>query len=295
MIDKKKSVDYWNNVAKDWKKMAYNTDKPALIFPSSQIRQEIVVKEIKKHMNKNAKILDMGCADGSLVIELIKNGYTNVKGIDNSQNMITEAKIQLRKTGYGFNNIFEVADADGYKTKEKFDIVIAMGLIEYVKNADSFAKLVCDLLKKDGVAYIESKNKLFNVFSANEFTIKSCLTTLIPEILEVAYLSPNKLEDVIKEIKHSYDIEFPKQKGKRRYKKYPFELPQYTSKELLKIFEKYKMRAKKVVYYHYHPFPPPYRDDFPEFYDELSIRLQPLGYTHIGASMCSSFVMVIKK
>jgi len=47
------------------------------------------VSVLKKHaFKKNFKILDAGCGTGLVGIELKKHGYTNIEGVDFSQNML---------------------------------------------------------------------------------------------------------------------------------------------------------------------------------------------------------------
>ena len=47
------------------------------------------VSILKKHVfNKNSKILDAGCGTGLVGIELKKYGYSNIEGVDFSQNML---------------------------------------------------------------------------------------------------------------------------------------------------------------------------------------------------------------
>ena len=47
------------------------------------------VSVMKKYVfNKNSKILDAGCGTGLVGIELKKYGYTNIEGVDFSQNML---------------------------------------------------------------------------------------------------------------------------------------------------------------------------------------------------------------
>ena len=283
--------------------MAYDTDnKKASIFPSSQIRQNIVLDEIKNRIKKDAKILDMGCADGNLVIELIKNGYTNVKGIDNSPKMIEEAKHQLKKDGYTDENIFSVADIDNsdFFENETFDVVIVMGLIEYAQDLNHFFNLIYILLEEEGIAFIESKNKLFNLFSANEYTINSDIRDLVEELDNVKHLSHSNLEKTLFNMYSTISNNLAKikereLKKKIKYKTYPFKLPQYSPGQLIFHLEEEGLITKNIIYYHCHPFPPRYRKDFPELYDELSILMQPLGYTSLGALICSAFVMEVKK
>jgi len=297
MIEKEKSIEYWNTVSKQWKKMVYNTDKPALIFPSSQLRQEIVLNEIRMNVNKDAKILDIGCADGSLIIQLLKEGYNNVKGIDNSPKMIQEACLQLKKNDFNRDDIFFVGDADNYYTDEKFDVVIAMGLIEYVFDLDDFFGLVYNLLNKNGIAYIESKNKLFNLFSANDYTINTeNKEQLIRELDEIKYLSPKKVEDVVYETYKGIGLQLKEinEDKKEDYERYPFNLPQYSPKELINYFKNKQLSPKKIIYYHCHPFPPRYNNGCIGLFNDLSLLMQPLGYTPVGALICSAYVMVIK-
>jgi len=298
MIDKAESVKFFDDVAKDWKRMAYNTDKPASIFPSSQLRQEIVVNEIKKNVKKDAKILDIGCANGSLVIELIKNGYTSVKGIDSSPKMIEEAKLQLKNAGYNLKNVFEIEDIETLVAGEKFDVIIAMGLIEYLDDISWFFNNMYFLLRDEGKAYIESKNKLFNLFSANDYTLDSDIKKLMGELDKIEHLSPKKLEDVAVETYVNIGNSLKEVDLKETnvvYRKYPFKLPQYSPIELKVNIDNHLLHMEKIIYYHFHPFPPRYRKNFPALYDALGVMMQPLGYTPVGALMCSAYVMVIKK
>src|SRR3989338_2676733 len=173
--NKPQSIEYWNKMAGLWEEMAFNKKQDYMKFPTSQIRLDLTVSEIVKEFDTAAQILDIGCATGNLVLALIKKGYNNVIGIDNSPKMIAIAKERL-KTEFPFLNpdkVFFVSDADSLQFKEEFDVVTAMGLIEYVKDPIGFLESVNKLLKDKGVAYIESRNKLFNLSSANQFTLKN--------------------------------------------------------------------------------------------------------------------------
>jgi len=69
---------------------------------------------LKKYVfNKNSKILDAGCGTGLVGIELKKYGYSNIEGVDFSQNMLDLVpqsiykkieKINLNKYSEIFNN-----------------------------------------------------------------------------------------------------------------------------------------------------------------------------------------------
>ena len=76
------------------------------------------VSILKKYVfNKNSKILDAGCGTGLVGIELKKYGYSNIEGVDFSQNMLDLVpqsiykkieKIDLNKSLKFKDNIYDV-------------------------------------------------------------------------------------------------------------------------------------------------------------------------------------------
>ena len=307
MLDenKEKSIEYWNNNAKNWKRIAYNPEGDLSLFPTSQVRNEVVINELIKLGKKNAKILDIGCADGRLIRDMLKAGFTQVKGIDNSEKMIVEAKSLLKEEFPELNqdNIFFVEDADKLSSlNEKFDYITAIGLIEYVKDINSFFVSLHNLLVNDGLAFIESRNKLFNLFSANHFTSKiEDIPALIEEINSIKNLSPvqdqgkvvldtfQRIGNELNESKINFSLQ------KNSFEKYPFNLPQYTPLEFVNFCEKNNLKTNEIIYYHCHPFAPKYESEFTQLFNKLGIMMQPLGYTPLGALICSSFVAKVRK
>ena len=70
----------------DWtKKNKYNQD----MIDWNYTAPKEAVSDLKKHaLNKKCKIQDAGCGTGLVGIELKKNGYSNIRGVDFSQNML---------------------------------------------------------------------------------------------------------------------------------------------------------------------------------------------------------------
>ena len=76
------------------------------------------VAVLKKHvLNKGIKILDAGCGTGLVGVELKKFGYSNIDGVDLSQNLLNLApkncykkleQIDLNKPIRNENNIYDV-------------------------------------------------------------------------------------------------------------------------------------------------------------------------------------------
>ena len=59
-----------------------------------------------------------------------------------------------------------------YNTDSKFKIISANGFIEYISENElkKFLKNSFDMLEKNGLIVFSSRNRLFNIFSNNEYT-----------------------------------------------------------------------------------------------------------------------------
>jgi 2-polyprenyl-3-methyl-5-hydroxy-6-metoxy-1,4-benzoquinol methylase len=306
--EKKDSIGYWDRHAKNWERMAYDKEKKFMTFSSSGQRGEITIKEIEKLSGvKNTPIIDVGCADGNLVINLLKRGFKNVTGIDNSKKMIEVAKSALKKEAPNndADRIFFVADADNLDESTTFDFVIAMGLIEYLLDINSFFSKLSNILNPGGFALVESRNRLFNLFSANRYTYESDIETLVSELKDIKRFSPIRNKKEIESVVIKTAISIGKAMDNKKpetgentstnFEKFPFKLPQLTPKEMEDMCNKNRLKLEYVIYYHPHPFPPQFEGSFPAIFNEIALLMQPLGYTPLGATICSSFIAVIKK
>jgi len=119
---------------------------------------------IKKHtsiMNKPFSFIDLGCGNGWVVREILKdNKCTKGFGIDGSENMIKKAKKHNMGT-------FEQYDIENYEFTEKFDIVFSMETFYYFNNPQMVIENIYNnALKNKGVLimgidhYMENKTTL---------------------------------------------------------------------------------------------------------------------------------------
>ena len=305
---KKDSLEFWNNHSTLWEHMVYDKEKKFLRFPTSGQREAITQREIEQRSSKDADILDLGCATGELVRSLLKSGFASAIGLDNAEEMIRVARASLQQevSTADPERSFILDDVDNLKATSSFDVVTALGLIEYVLDIDLFFDNLRDLLRPGGYAIIESRNKLFNLHSGNRYTVDSDLEKLIMETGAVSELSPiNDPREVSKTIAKSFidigkhlesaELGVEDETYKQVKDTFPFPLPQFSPMEFKEMAAKSGLRLKNIIYYHPHPFMPAYEKQFPEIFNRIAMHMAPLGYTPLGSSLCSSFVAIIEK
>jgi 2-polyprenyl-3-methyl-5-hydroxy-6-metoxy-1,4-benzoquinol methylase len=116
---------------------------------------------LKFSIQRDMRILDIGCSFGSLIYNLYVLGYRNVYGIDINQEMIKHGQNQYEEIAC------KIQTYDGGKLPfedEFFDVILMFDVIEHIADIDRFIKEeVYRVLKKDGVFIFQTPNKLVNV------------------------------------------------------------------------------------------------------------------------------------
>jgi len=110
--------------------------------PSMKERIPLTINECGNLSNKT--VLDVGCGSGRLSLLLAKED-AKVTGIDYSPNMITLAKKYQNQQNL---NSIEFICCDFPKevpTQKKYDISIAIGVLDYIKNPLDFLKKMASL------------------------------------------------------------------------------------------------------------------------------------------------------
>ena len=108
----------------DWtKKNKYNQD---MVDWNYTAPQETVLVLKKYALNNKCKILDAGCGTGLVGIELKKCGYSNIEGVDFSQNMLD----LIPKGIYKKIEKIDLNKSLKFKTN-KYDVVMCVGTFTY--------------------------------------------------------------------------------------------------------------------------------------------------------------------
>lgn len=108
-----------------------------------------IYDSIRKHINKSAKVIDIGCGGGEFLFFLRERGHENLYGLDPSNasvlNLINKGIVG--KVGSIFDDI-----PNGYE--REFDLVISIAVIEHIYDLNKYVQQLIKYLKSDGYLLI---------------------------------------------------------------------------------------------------------------------------------------------
>jgi 2-polyprenyl-3-methyl-5-hydroxy-6-metoxy-1,4-benzoquinol methylase len=112
------------------------------------LEQELILDPIGPP--SGLRILEVGCGDGELAVELAARG-ASVVGIDASPQMIAAARDRALRAGRENEARFEVARVERLSFEsENFDAVVAVTVLCFVENAAAALQTVAHALQPDG-------------------------------------------------------------------------------------------------------------------------------------------------
>ena len=118
--------------------------------------EQIAQKLIPFLKKKNVAVLDFGSGYGLVSLGLSKVFNGTIKGIDSDQKSINIAKKWLKISSIKHIN-FENIDI---KHLKKFDVIVSTDVLEHVSDRLLYLKLLRNHLKKEGLLYIKTTNRL---------------------------------------------------------------------------------------------------------------------------------------
>lgn len=244
-FQQKSSLTYFNKKFQEWNLKSNSKSYNVII---DRLRTTF---ETYKKINKNINFLDVGCGTGQLAIIMSKKkNVLESSGIDFAKNMITQSKKNNKKlktkAKFLHTSFFDA------RFDNKFDLIAAHGFIEYISQNEliSFFKILSKITSKNGYISIGSRNRLFNLFSANEFTINENITDLKHLINESIQI--NKFTTIKNFLKKKLHTKY------KIFKKHPItgvtvsQRNQFTPFELSSIIQKYGFKVTQIYPINYH-------------------------------------------
>ena len=213
-------------------------------------RSKFVLDLITKHKLKYH--LDVGCGTGDLVYNSSKSTKKSV-GIDFSENMIKIAKKNFKRKNLNFEN----SSVFNFKTKEKFDLISANGFIEYISidQIKSFLKICQYHLLNKGFLVLSVRNRLFNLFSLNDFTEKELKENMFIDFFKES-INLNKLsfKEFLQLKKSRFDKSNYNQPKTGNYN-IDFRL-QFSPLQMINVLNQYGLNTVDLFPINYHPVTP---------------------------------------
>lgn len=117
-----------------------------LLRPGLFRRRELAIETIRSYSTPT--VLDVGCGSGRIGELVLEAGTSAYLGIDFSEPMIELAKRRLAR----FDERAELVCGDFLEApiEHSFDVVLALGLFDYLPDADRFAKRMFGLCAEEG-------------------------------------------------------------------------------------------------------------------------------------------------
>lgn len=115
-------VPFWEEAYQDENMITFSSEPNATL------------KEFEHLLNKQSKIIDIGCGEGQNAFYLAKQGYCNVDAFDISEHGIAKLQQKCRKENILLNAF--TADLTTYQFQQKYDLIMSFGTLHFVKKSD---------------------------------------------------------------------------------------------------------------------------------------------------------------
>jgi len=155
---KKNISNFFSNRSNYWVKL-YGDENNSYNFTKYELasRKKIVLKLLESISDINKiKVLDIGCGIGNYLEELLQRGYS-VTGVDVSVNMLQISRDRLQK--YLSYPPLSLSDVEKLPfNNNEFDIILCIGVLEYLKTDDKAIAEISRVLKPGGRLFVSLPN-----------------------------------------------------------------------------------------------------------------------------------------
>jgi 2-polyprenyl-3-methyl-5-hydroxy-6-metoxy-1,4-benzoquinol methylase len=236
-------------------------------------RNDYVLQVIKKR-KETRYLLDVGSGVGDLVCEAAKMGI-NATGIDIAGGMVDLAHRRAVDEKLAMAKFITTDYFDWHVEPESYDLVAANGFIEYIsyEQRDNFFSDAFRILKRAGSLVVSSRNRLFNLVSANDYTIKELeegeVEALLKEVVEI--VEGASIEELVNMEVARLQLEETTHADTgigvgTRY--------QYTPAQLVKMLYKEGFKVENISPIHIHGGSPKFKERHPDMHFIMANLMQ---------------------
>ena len=284
------TLQYFKDYAEDWHRKAVSTDEKKVNV--IQQRNGYVLKVIRaRAITRSA--LDVGCGTGDLARDIARQGIA-AEGVDFAAEMIDLAREKARRDILPQAQ-FHCCSIFDYDMPDKgYDVISANGFIEYIslEELDRFLTLTCQALNSGGSLVLGSRNRLFNLFSLNAYTLNEIEQGTVTSLLQeaIALVSGADFSQLVEmkpaplPVSDSTHAKTGNIEVSTRY--------QFTPVQLMQMLNEKGLVTKQIYPIHIHGVPPAFKGQHPEVHTGISNLLQNYGQEDLSIIPHSSSFMV---
>lgn len=313
--DKRYVRDYFSSHAAQWLAAAYGEGPLPPKFPVGSQRVRVAIEMVMERLPRTTgRLIDLGCGGGDLCIVASQMGFT-ATGVDAAEGMIREARRKAEKlpAEVGRRITFVTGDVLDVQTGEDgYDVATALGVIEYLPEDAGLFQRAYRLLRPGGVLVVSCRNRLFNLFSLNQYTLHEISTdqasALLAEVQALA--AENVPQEAFRELAKRLQARLPQLEealaldgkahaGERATAASapPFDRRrrQHTPRELEESARKAGFTSPAFVGVHPHPTTAALEQASPRFYNQLAGVFEVFERLPVGLVFSSAFVGAFSK
>jgi 2-polyprenyl-3-methyl-5-hydroxy-6-metoxy-1,4-benzoquinol methylase len=126
----------------------YEDERPLvkLLRPGLFRRRQLAADTVGEY--EQPRVLDVGCGSGRIAEFVLEAGASHYVGIDFSEPMIEMARLRLQR--YGDRAELRIEDFLEASLDGEFDVILALGLFDYLPNAEQFSRRMFELCAPGG-------------------------------------------------------------------------------------------------------------------------------------------------
>lgn len=286
-----------------WDKIYYDEyyGEKALYPP---VHGELLRKLLRESGAKT--LIDAGCGPASFLRDITDLGI-ELYGFDLTPEMVTEGKRIFNEKGISSNRIWmgSVLNPNSFVSPESgmksYDAVICGGVLPHIPAEQDLvvAHNVAMALNPGGFCAVEARNQLFALFTMNRYSYELFVKDLIQidQLKGATHPDLDKVDKLLDEMRQQFRMDIPPmRKGKKDEPGYDEVLSRTHNPIVLKkVFEEAGFVDVRLMFYHFHAFPPMFQKLMPEFFLECSLNMERDPEDWRGYFMASAFYVLGRK
>lgn len=287
------ALDYFKKHAEDWRSKAEELGSTKVNVIEQ--RNEYVLQVADEHPAMRS-FLDVGCGTGELVCHVARRGVDAI-GVDYAQEMIDLASKKALDEAILQAKFVCCSIFDFEMQRESYELISANGFIEYISQQEmnTFFDLVAEALAPGGSFVVGSRNRLFNLFSMNDFTLQELKAGSVDLLLReaVKWTTAKEIVEVL-----NADCA-PLQAPNSVHPKTEIDVTtrfQYTPLQLINLLHARGLRAVEVYPAHIHGVAPSFKETNTKIHASIANLLQAYArHSTQFIAHASTFMLHVKK